>query len=227
MRPASVHSFDRIERLGYTSTLLMGLLWIALSTGCTTRPDSLELTPKDHVFTGVGTEMWFKALPKAENGKRFPKLQADVRWTTSDPNVVTIDRNGLSRAVGPGQAILTATLNDLKYDVRVEVRVIARIEPVESLLTLTLTTDETGEFIREGRAVEAVVYDTLDRRLEDSKPTLRCRDENVCRTSNDHVLPVDFGKTSLELRLENAIATIPVEVVPAPNATKKGSTKKH
>ena len=217
MRSASAKRLARAGCLG---------LWAALlCAGCTTHPDQLELAPKDHVFIGRGEALWFKALPKAENGKRFPKLQADVRWTSSAPDVVAIDELGRATSVGPGQAVLTATLGELRYEARVEVRVIARVEPAETSLTLTLATDESGEFVRTPHALAATVYDTLDRKVEGQRPRLRCLDENVCRTSNDQVLPVDFGKTTLEVRAEGAIATLPVEVVPAADA-KKGAGRR-
>ncbi|MDR0966779.1 MAG: Ig-like domain-containing protein [Myxococcales bacterium] len=207
-------------------SLLKFLALLLLSMGCTTRPDRLELTPPDHLFMGVGQELWFKAMPLSDSGKRFPKLQAKVRWTTSDASVVPIDTLGRAQSVAPGQAVLTATLGDLKAEARVEVRVVARVVPTEKSLTLTLAMDEAGEYVREGQHLGATVYDTLDRRLEGVKPRLRCLDENVCRTSNDLVLPVDFGKTTLELRSESATATIPVEVVPASSAgNKRPSTK--
>lgn len=215
MRPAPALS---TALLGTLRRLGLCLVAAAALCGCTTRPDQLELTPRDHTFIGVGEELWFKALPKAENGKRFPKMQASVRWHTSDESVVTVDEVGRARSVGPGQAVLTATLDQLKYDVRVEVRVIARVEPAEKSLTLTLATDADGNYVREGRAIDATIYDTLDRRLEGLKPRLRCLDENVCRTANEQVLPVDFGTTTLELRSENATARIPVEVVPPAGA---------
>lgn len=220
MRPAPAHPhtcLGNLCRIGLCLVAAAGLC------GCTTQPDQLELIPADHVFIGVGEELWFKALPKAENGKRFPKMQASVRWSTSDADIVAIDELGRARSVGPGQAVLTATLGQLKYDVRVEVRVIARIEPAEKSLSLTLATDAEGNFIREGRTLGAAIYDTLDRRLEGVKPRLRCLDENVCRTANDQVLPVDFGTTTLELRSEQATASIPVEVVPPTGPAKRGA----
>lgn len=220
MRPAYARSTARPGAPARLGLCLAAFVAFTALSGCTTRPDQMELTPPDHVFTGVGEELWFKALPKAKNGKRFPKLQADVRWSTSDESVVAIDAVGRARSVGPGQAVLTATLGKLKYDAHVEVRVIARVVPAVESLTLTLAMDAEGNPVREAKTVSATVYDTLDRRLEGVKPRLRCLDENVCRTSNDQVLPVDFGKTTLELRSEKATTRIPVEVVRATAAQK-------
>ncbi len=224
MRPAPAHPTARPWSSRSLAVCLCAALSLAASA-CTTRPDQLELMPADHVFIGVGEELWFKALPKAENGKRFPKMQADVRWTTSDAAVVAIDALGRARSVGAGQTVLTATLGELRYGARVEVRVVDRIEPAEASLTLALSKDEDGNFVREGKTLGATVYDTLGRRLEGVRPRLRCLDESVCRTANDRVVPVDVGKTTLELRSETVTAIIPVEVVPLPGQGRRGAAR--
>jgi|GEM_PF-1513078 Bacterial Ig-like domain (group 2). len=204
--------FPRAGLVRLASALLASAALTA-AAGCTTQPAKLELEPKEHTFNGIGENLWFKALPKAENGKPFPKLQADVRWTSSDPGIVSIDAHGRAQAVGAGQAVLTATLGTLKYDARVEVRSEGRIEIEGGEITLTLSVDEFGDPVREPVTVKAAVFDTLGRKYEGRKPVLRCADENVCRTSNDKVVPVEPGETRLIASSGSASAEIPVKVV--------------
>ena len=206
------------NRLNAGSARLTALLFtcaalISSASGCSNQPSKLELEPKDHTFNAIGENLWFKALPKAENGKTFPKLQADVRWTSSDPGIVSIDAHGRAQAVSAGQTVLTAALGDLKYEARVEVRSEGRIEIEGGEITLTLSVDEFGDPVREPVTVKAAVFDTLGRKYEGKKPVLRCADENVCRTSNDKVVPVEPGETRLIAKSGTAEAEIPVKVV--------------
>lgn len=202
-------------RHGFAQLAAMYLAAAALifAAGCTTQPSKLELEPKDHTFNAIGENLWFKALPKAENGKTFPRLQADVRWTSSDPSIVSVDAHGRAQATGAGQAVLTASLGSLKYDARVEVRSEGRIEIEGGEITLTLSVDDFGDPVREPVTVKAAVFDTLGRKYEGKKPVLRCADENVCRTSNDKVVPVEPGETRLIARSGSAEASVPVKVV--------------
>ena len=92
---------------------LMAILAL-VSTACANKPDYLDMQPKEHVFKGVGDELWWKAVPTKHKGKAFPKMQPEVSWATSDAKVATVDAEGKVRSVGPGQATITATLREMK-----------------------------------------------------------------------------------------------------------------
>jgi hypothetical protein len=179
----------------------------ALSLAACAKPDFLEVTPKEQVFKSVGSELWFKALPKSREGKVFHKQQGEVRWTTSDPKVVTVDEVGKARSAGPGTATLTATLGELKAEVQVEVVTVGKVtaEPTE------LTFEARGE----PKPLTIKVFDYLGRELKDRSPLARCENEDVCRTSNLGVHPVDPGETLVRVTAEGQETTVQVKVEPS------------
>ena len=187
-------------------------------TGCTKNPNELELKPANHTFIGIEQNVWFEAVPRMRGGQRFPKLAADVRWTSADESIVKVDSHGRATSVGPGTTFLKASYGSMQYEIPVEVRVVGKIELNVDSVSLAVTGDE-DEIIRTPVQITGAVFDTLGRKIEGLKPILSCKDENVCRTSNDSVIPVDAGETVLTARLERAESRIPVKVV---SQVKKG-----
>lgn len=207
--------------LGHLSRALLCAAAV-LAAGCTTKPDQLEPDPASYTFYGVGQDAWFKAVPRIAKGKRFTKMEADVVWESADASIVTVDVHGKAVSVGPGQTVLKASLGSLSYEVPVEVRVIGEVRLDVDSLTLTLTGDE-DEIIRNGATVTGEVFDTLGRKIEGKQPAFSCKDENVCRTSNGQVVPVEAGETLLVARSEKAVKEIPVKVV---SEVKKGGSRR-
>ena len=71
--------------------------------GTIVMPTSLEMQV-DHTELVVGETMWCDVTSLPENAV-IPK----IRWTTSDPAVVTVSEDGRLVGVGPGTATVTAT----------------------------------------------------------------------------------------------------------------------
>ena len=182
------------------------------ASGCAKTPNELEIKPESHTFAGVGQNLWFEATPRVRNGQRYPKLMADVRWTSDDPAVVEVDIHGRATSTGAGKTNLTAAYGNMTYRVPVEVQVVDKIELGISSLELAVTGTES-EIVRTPAVIESAVFDTLGNKLIGQKPVLACEDENVCRTANEKVVPVDAGETYLTARLGGAQAKIPVKVV--------------
>lgn len=87
-----------------------------------------------------------------------------VRWSTSDPEVATIDRTGLLTAHKPGNVVLRAQVEDVTTEHRYRV-----VENPVRTLTLTVTVDSarTGDVIR----VSAAALDARGRRIVDAPIT--------------------------------------------------------
>jgi hypothetical protein len=180
---------------------------LALGAVACQKPEYLEMQPKEHVFKGIGDEMWWKAIPKSRRGKSFQKQQGQVSWKTSDAKVAIVDEVGKVHSVGPGQATVTATLGELKAEARVEVVTVGKLAVTPTELSL--------EARGEPQPLTITVFDYLGRELKDRMPLVRCEDEDVCRISNLGVHPVDPGETVVAVSAEGQRAEVKITVVPA------------
>ncbi|MGI5861924.1 MAG: Ig-like domain-containing protein [Myxococcales bacterium] len=180
---------------------------LALAAAACQKPEYLDMQPKEHVFKGIGDELWWKAIPKSRQGKSFQKQQSEVRWATSNSKVAIVDEVGKVHSVGPGQATITATLGELKAEARVEVVTVAKVTVTPTELSL--------EARGEPQPLTITVYDYLGRELKDRMPLVRCENEDVCRISNLGVHPVDPGETVVAISAEGQRAEVKVTVVPA------------
>lgn len=172
--------------------------------GCTGKPDYLEMEPKEHVFKRPGEDLWWKVVAKKRDGSTLYKAKAS--WSSSDPRVAAVDEVGRVKAVGPGRATLVAKVGGVAAEANVEVVAVGRI------------TVEPGELSLEARgppkALAIKVFDQEGRPLFDRAPSVRCVNEEVCRTGREGVHPVDPGQTMVLVTVEGQWAEIPVRVGP-------------
>ncbi|MGD0368273.1 MAG: Ig-like domain-containing protein [Acidobacteriaceae bacterium] len=85
------------------------------SPGCTgfspaiAKPFSLSIIPGNQNLTAVGQSARLLAIATYGAGERTADLSRQATWESSDAKVATIDASGLLVAVGPGDAVITAT----------------------------------------------------------------------------------------------------------------------
>jgi hypothetical protein len=72
---------------------------------------AVTITP-DHATASTGSNVRFEAIARTGNGKPLPGR--DVTWSSSDQAVATIDPSGRAQNVGPGAAVITATIEGLR-----------------------------------------------------------------------------------------------------------------
>jgi hypothetical protein len=93
--------------------------------GFTELPVSLELASPDNklVFTELDETMYISALGTLADGRReiYTSSAAGTAWITSNPNVLTVDSEGLVTVVGRGSAIIQARNEGLSATIRLEV----------------------------------------------------------------------------------------------------------
>lgn len=173
-----------------------------LTAGCTPEPDYLEMEPKGHVFKRPGEDLWWKAVAKKRDGRTLHKVQ--VSWRSSDDRVVTVDEVGRVKAVGAGRATVYAVAGKVEAEANVEVVAVGKlvVEPTE------LKLEARGEPV----PLTITVYDQEGRLLKDRMPFARCEDEDVCRTSERGVHPVDPGQTRVVVTAEGQKAEVAVTV---------------
>lgn len=126
-------------------------------TGVTVEPTTIDATVGDSDVTIVAT-----VVPADATNK-------NVTWTTSDPDVATVDSNGKVTIVGEGTATITATTVDGGFTATTTVTVTEVIVPPE----LTAPIVEVGENTYDGLEViitstngtsdsTFIIYDTED-----------------------------------------------------------------
>jgi len=188
------------------SALVFGLS-LALVAGACSKPDFLEMNPKEHTFKRTNEELWWKATAKTRQGQVLHKEK--VTWSSSDEKVAKVDFAGRVTSMGPGRATIIARSGEVKAEALVEVLTVGRVEVEPKELTLKAR--------GEPQAVTVKVFDYQGRPLADRLPMLRCQNENVCRTSQAGVVPVDPGETVLVVSADPAKTEIPIKVVPNPD----------
>ncbi len=71
--------------------------------------NSIAVTPSNQTI-GVGSQLSFSATGTYSSGPAL-NITGQVRWTSSNSSVATISTRGLVSAIGPGSAVISATLS--------------------------------------------------------------------------------------------------------------------
>ncbi|MDH3222728.1 MAG: fibronectin type III domain-containing protein [Gemmatimonadota bacterium] len=131
-------------------------LWLALVAGCTQTTvvpvtvDEISVIP-DRLETMVDDQAALSIELRDGEGNVLP--DRPVRWASLDPLVATVDDAGVVTAVGPGQALVTATADGAvgTAQITVERRPMVRVQPSEAHLEAV---SGQGGSVRETLAVD-------------------------------------------------------------------------
>ena len=89
-----------------------------------TAATGVEILGGDRTMTeGETDKLRFRVFPPNASNK-------NVRWNSSDPNVVTVDDDGNIVAVGPGDAVITVTTDDGDFEDSITITVVPATVPV-------------------------------------------------------------------------------------------------
>ncbi|WP_419163529.1 Ig-like domain-containing protein [Candidatus Palauibacter sp.] len=109
--------------------------------------DRIEVTPAGGAtYVGVATRHRARLLDTADDER-----DGEIRWSTSNPDVATVDRFGILTAHGPGEVALEATAEGVSVAARYQVR-----ENPAAGMTVSASAElaRTGDVVRFAAAVE-------------------------------------------------------------------------
>ncbi len=189
-----------------------------LAAACRPAPARIETDPSTLRFGVRGQTATIRAAPIARDGTPVPDNVC--RWSSTDEKVATVTapRNEATvTAVGPGAAAIVCMIGDVRAEVPVQVRVVAKVSVKPDRADLKVT-DEPSPFPLEVTAVDDAGAPVLGR-----VALSRCADENVCRgDGRGQLWAVSAGKTTAFVEVEGARSgDIPVSVVDARTAAGK------
>ena len=124
---------DRRRLAHAGKAVALALVSLALAA-CRPKPSEIRITPAKVTLYGPGRSQSLKYEVHDKKGNPLPGLTAS--WTSSKPNVATIDANGLVRSLTPGRAVMTATFQNLTSSTSVEVMDVASIMISPNRMTL-------------------------------------------------------------------------------------------
>jgi len=113
---------------------LLCLLLLATAAGCARKPASVQVSPKKVLLYGMDRSQRLTARVLDKNGRELEGLRAV--WSSSAPDVATVDEGGLVLSKKEGKATITGQAGQATAQVPVEVVDAAAIEVVPSQATL-------------------------------------------------------------------------------------------
>ena len=155
-------SIARVSDRGVVTASGNGTTQITVSSGYATATvtvsveqaaDSVEIMPPSITLVQVGATGQFTAVVYDANDRIIPG--AVVVWSSSNPELVTVDANGLVTAVSPGDALITASSSGVSTSRPVYVEV----APEPSRIVLNIS-EATLAAVGQSLQLDAQVYDS-------------------------------------------------------------------
>jgi len=152
--------------------LLLALVMV-VAASCAPKPGSLTINPDDVKLQSKGATAELKATVLDTKGK--PMENQTVLWTSSDPNIAEVDSNGVVKAVGSGEATVTASVGTVSGTAKVKVKIVSAIEiqPAHAAVVV----DEQAKFT-------AIVRDDKGNKIDDVFPTWSIGDSTIAQVTN-------------------------------------------
>ena len=152
-------------------------------------PERVEVDPSSAMLTSVGATQLLTATVYDTNDDII--TDAPVAWTSDNPSVATVNRNGLVTAIGGGDATITATSGSKTGSAAVTVAVTgARIEIVLSSVKLTS--------VGGTEQLSLKVYDSNDNVIADAPVTWSSSNPAVATVDTDGLVKaVARGNTTI------------------------------
>jgi hypothetical protein len=124
------------------------------------KTNSIELEISDEAFTGSYIPIKYKSI--TENGNARNDLIADIK--SSNPDVVSVDSNGLLKALKKGESTLTLDVDGVKISKKIKVKV----SPVISLsISTSSNAVRTGDVV----TLSSKMYDKKGKEINNVNPT--------------------------------------------------------
>ena len=124
------------------------------------KTNSIELEISDEAFTGSYIPIKYKSI--TENGNARNDLIADIK--SSNPDVVSVDSNGLLKAIKKGESTLTLEVDGVKISKKIKIKA----SPVISLsISTSNNAVRTGDVI----TLSSKMYDKKGKEINNLNPT--------------------------------------------------------
>ncbi len=193
-------------------------LAVLTAAACRPAPARVETDPSTLRFGVRGQTAKVRASPIARNGTPVPDNVC--KWSSTDEKVATVSgphNEATVTAVGPGAAAVVCTIGDLRAEVPVQVRVVAKVTVRPDRADLKVTDDPTPY------PLEVAAFDDAGQPVLGRVALSRCADENVCRgDGRGQLWAVSAGKTTAFVEVEGARSPdVAVSVVDARTAAGK------
>jgi hypothetical protein len=173
-----------------------------LSAGCD-RPDHIEIDPRRPRLTHKGETVRLHGRLLDRGGKQFATERP--AWSSRDPFVAAVDKEGLVAALSSGQTVVTARWNELTAQVRVEVDLVEALRVTPARVELTVS----GEPVK----VEVVALGLEGRPQPDRVIHLTSDSPAVARVDPEgKVWGLAPGEAVLRARLDDKEAEVRVVV---------------
>lgn len=130
-------------------------------------------------------------------------------WSTSNPNVVTVDSTGLITAISIGECVIKAEYKNLEAQCTIKV-----VEPyVEAGLTVTLNKDSLIMIVEDKETLKAIVRDSVGNEVNYNIPW-KTNDSNIADIdSTGIVTAVSVGSTIIYIPCKDTIVSCFVQVI--------------
>jgi hypothetical protein len=193
---------------------LVAALTLALA-GCGSKAARIETEPSSLRFGVRGQTAKVHAAPIARSGQPVP--DQICRWSSSDERVATVQgphNDAVVTAVGAGNATVTCAIGDVRAEVPVQVRVVARVVARPERVELKMMDEATPV------PLQVQAFDDAGAPVQGRAAFSRCASEEVCRGDGRAQLwAVAPGDTMAVVEVEGARSgEIAVHVVDARTA---------
>jgi len=109
-------------------------LGLLLTAGCSTKPASVDISPKRPKLYGLERTQRLSARILDKKGDPLPDVTAE--WSSSDAGVVQVEQGGRIIAKKEGKAMITASYRDVSSQVPVEVVDVSVVEVTPASINL-------------------------------------------------------------------------------------------
>ena len=209
-------SIARVSDRGVVTASGNGTTQITVSSGYATATvtvsveqaaDSVEIMPPSITLVQVGATGQFTVVVYDANDRIIPG--AVVVWSSSNPELVTVDANGLVTAVSPGDALITATSGGASTSRPVYVEVAP--EPARIVLNIS---EATLAAVGQSLQLDAQVYDDNNAAIPDAAVTWSSSRPDVATVdAGGLVIAVSNGTTRVTASSGGASANALIHVV--------------
>src|SRR5690606_7522899 len=173
--------------------------------------ETVEVSPETASLI-VGETQEFVAIAKSADGDEI--TGRTVSWETSDPDVATIDGDGVVTAVSPGEATITAEIDG---KVSAGATVTVSLVPVA---TVEVSPTTAGLTVGATQTLSAIARSTDGAILDDRAVTWSTENASVATVDeNGLVRGVGVGQVTISAEIDGKVGTASVTVSTAPVAS--------
>jgi hypothetical protein len=177
-------------------------LALASAAGCSANVDYIDITPDVAVFRHKSDQVWLRARAMSHTGTHYP--QVTVSWSVKDPSMARVDQTGKLTPLKSGRTEAVAAVGKVTASIPVEVLFAEKLQVEPSPVLL----QENGEPME----LRVRVYDYLGRELRDRPALFRSLDPSVLTMGQNAAFPGKAGRTRVEVRVDELVQQIDVQV---------------